>query len=577
MESSFLSKVVAALDLLPMIWLGEGLLQLLGERPNWAAEEFDCFAAPNKPIHAETISPFLENFLVDATAFWQSDESKPLRSGAWTASGKTGRGLQLEAIALKIDSHPVLLVESLEIGNADKFQWLQKARQEQLDIEAERKLANHQLISARFYDALTGLPNRDFFLAQLERAYEAYKEDPRRPFSLAVINLDHFQRVNNSLGNVAGDQVLIKVARRIQACLRSPDLLTRYSSDEFCLLLHDSTEQRAVQVVKRTLAAIHQPLLADQRSINISASAGICQTEPWYHNSRDILRDASLALNQAKTQGKSQYAVFDRRMRTRAFELWNLENALEYAIERNELQLWYQPIVNARSRCVESFEALIRWHHPEYGRISPGKFIPLAEKSGLVLKIDDWVLTQVCQTLKKWQTAGKTNVHVNVNISARHFTEGTLFSAVKDAIAAYNISPHSIRLELTESSLLADTDTAVETLKQIKSLGLEVAIDDFGTGYASLGYLQALPLDQLKIDGYFVEMMSTNGPTIVNTIIELAHDLGYGVTAERVETVEQYETLRQLGCDTLQGYLFSKAIPAMDAQNLIGSEVIISH
>ncbi|MEO1620708.1 MAG: bifunctional diguanylate cyclase/phosphodiesterase, partial [Cyanobacteria bacterium J06632_3] len=357
---------------------------------------------------------------------------------------------------------------------------------------------------------------------------------------------------------------------------RQQDIPGRSGADEFSILLSDiESEQEAEIIVERILASIRLPLLIDLQKICLTASAGIALSTSQHHSSLDMLRDANIAMHHAKALGKGQYAVFDPEMRTEAFELWNLEGALRLALEQDELQLWYQPIVNANNSCIESFEALLRWHHPSYGWVSPGRFIPLAEEAGLIVEVDSWVINRACQTLKNWQTTGNRPVQVNINISARHFTDGDLLRTLQQAIAHHGINPQQLRLEITEGSLVQDAAIAVNTLTQIKSLGISVALDDFGTGYASLSYLQDLPLDDLKIDGYFVETMADHSVDVINTIIDLAHKLGLNVTAERVETFEQYKMLKQLGCDTVQGYLFSKALPESAARGLIGSEVIV--
>lgn len=612
MTSPLLSSILSTLNILVLeSHTGEAqhtkeTLNVVGLPPEWASREFSCFQAEDtldsdaagirapedgtsdaettetkttsNAISAEAFSPFLENFLIDAQAFWQKQSSETLRSGIWTEIGLTGQDIFLEAIALYLDGHHLLLIEATDADNgSEKFRWLQTARQEQLDFISERKLAANKLIHATFYDRLTGLPNRSLFLSQIETIFEQYKWNPRRPFALVVLNLDRFQQLNSSLGSVAGDQVLITIANRIQHCLRKHDVPVRFGADEFGILLTSiGTAEEAATIVQRILTVLQRPILVDGNKTYLTATAGIALSETWYKSSRDLLRDASLAMHQAKTLGRGRYTVFNRDMRARAFELWNLESELHSAIARQELQLVFQPIVNAKSNHIESFEALIRWRHPEQGWISPAKFIPLAEETGLIIAIDAWVLNTACQAIQQWSNQKSDNIRVNVNISARHFAEETLFETVRDVIAIWQIPPSCLRLEITESSLLGNATVAIRTLTQLKALGIQIAIDDFGTGYASLSYLQDLPLDLLKIDGYFIEMMEANGSDIVQTIIELAHKLGFGVTAERVETLAQFNTLKQLGCDTVQGYLFSRPIPSADAHNLLGTEVIVS-
>ncbi|MGB3768515.1 MAG: bifunctional diguanylate cyclase/phosphodiesterase [Phormidesmis sp.] len=578
MEGLLLSKILSTLEVLPLEWHGNRQLSVLGELPSWAKQEFDCFEQPDAAlVSINQFSLFLENFMVDAQEFWQAQSVSALKSGAWTEIGRSGKEIHLEAIALYIKSKQrnrhILLIESVARSD-EKFQWLQTAREEKLNFISERKIAATKTLSATFYDSLTGLPNRKLFLSQLSSFFEASQVGDRTPFTLVIVNIDRFQNLNSSLGTVSGDRVIQTLADRIRGCLRSFDVPGRFGGDEFGVLIGETEQmQDAVAVVRRLLQAISEPIVIEGRPIALTASAGVAICSAHYEHSRDLLRDAGLAMHRAKALGKGRYALFNHQMRSHALELWNLETALRLAISNNELQLWYQPIVDINTRQVESFESLIRWQHLEYGWVSPDKFIPLAEESGLITAIDKWVLQTACNTIAQWQREIGKTVKLNVNISSRHFSENDLFESVRDAIATTGISPSALCLEITESSLLTDTKAAIRTLNRLKGLGVEIAIDDFGTGYASLSYLQDLPLNKLKIDGYFIEMMSINGSSIVETIITLSHQLGFGVTAERVETIEQYETLQQLGCDTVQGYLFSQPVPKAAARSLINVEL----
>ncbi|MEM6449232.1 MAG: bifunctional diguanylate cyclase/phosphodiesterase [Cyanobacteria bacterium P01_D01_bin.105] len=603
-DGLLLSHLFSALNLLVLECTGpaqQHQLRVIGQIPEWAAQRLACFGQSSasitserseteqikaENITADKISPFLENFLYDADIFWQAsssqapssqmDQSPYLRSGVWSEADNEGTDLQLEAIALSNNSRNIILIEYLDGDQSEKFQWLQQARQNQLNFIAAQKEAAGQLRNATSYDKLTGLPNRSLFLSELENSFEVSQWSHTRQFALVILNLDRFQLLNNSLGSEIGDQVLIAVANRIQSCLRQFDIPVRFSSDEFGILLDRiETEQGAKVIVERLLESINQPFIINDNKTHFTASAGIVLSAPWYHHSRDLLRDASLAMQEAKLKARGHYTVFRRDMRTRAFEQWSLESALDNAIEKNELTLFYQPIVSLSNNRVEGFEALIRWQHPTKGTISPAKFIPLAESSGHILAIDHWVLQEACRTIQQWRHQTGSKAYLNINISPQHFETSHLFRAVQSAIQQFHIPPNSICLEITESCLLEDTQTVVKTLNQLKALGVQVAIDDFGTGYASLGYLQDLPLDKLKIDGYFIEMMKSNGSDIVNTVVELAHRLNFNVTAERVETVEQYQTLQQLGCDMGQGYLFAKPLPSEEAQSFINAQVVV--
>jgi len=582
-DSALLSNVLSTLNLIVLecaeptdTSAKAHLLSVIGQLPRWASEEFDCFDVASLTVVAEQFSPFLDNFIYDARSFWQEKPSPFLRSGVWTETNAADTEITLEAIALSIDNRSIILIERLETARSEKFRWLQTARENQLSFIEERKETASQIRNATSYDSLTGLPNRSLFISQLETLFEASQWSRDSQFALIVLNLDRFQLLNNSLGSEMGDQVLIAVANRIRKCLRQFDIPVRFSSDEFGILLGKvENEAAAAAIAQRLLETINQPFVINNAKTYFTASAGIAISAPWYRHSRDLLRDASLAMQAAKLNHRGDYVMFQRGMRTRAFELWNLESALDTAIENNELTLFYQPIVSLTSNKVEGFEALIRWNHPQKGHIPPAKFIPLAEDSGRILAIDNWVLKEACQTIHQWQQLSSSSACLNINISPQHFDKGDLFEAVQSAMQQSNIPPHAICLEITESCLLRDTQAVIDTLNRIKELGVQVAIDDFGTGYASLSYLQDLPLDKLKIDGYFVEMMKSNGSDIVNTVVELAHRLQFNVTAERVETVEQYQLLKQLGCDMGQGYLFSKPLPSQEAQSFIGAQVVV--
>ncbi|MEL6491318.1 MAG: bifunctional diguanylate cyclase/phosphodiesterase [Cyanobacteria bacterium J06621_3] len=581
MENSLLDQIFSALKIMTLEVTADGTLTVISDLPDWLAQEFGELQTAEGHFEAETFSSFLSNFIIDAQTFWNESSDQLLRSGIWTETARSGRDITLEAIALSLEDkqqqRKIILVQSSELLVSEKFQWLQAAREAQLDIASKQKEAEEQLFHATYYDTLTDLPNRSLFTARLEACFEKSQWQTDIRFAVIVINIDRFQALNNSLGTAAGDHVLVTVAKRICDCLRQPDIPVRFGSDEFGILLAQiESEQAVINIVERLLESISQPLLIDGGKTQLTASAGIAFNEDWYQYSRDLLRDAMIALQQAKAVGRGRYRVFNREMRSQAFELWNLESALRTALERDELQLCYQPIVDLKTQRIERFEALARWQHPTHGSIPPSKFIPLAEESGLIVELDSWALRTACGTIRQWQQSKGQTAQFNVNISPQHFSEGNLLASIRSVVAAAEIPPSALCLEITESSLLTNPKAVITVLNQLKDLGVTIAIDDFGTGYASLSYLQDLPLDMLKIDGYFIKMMESSSTEIIQTIINLGHKLGLSITAEQVETVSQYKTLKQLGCDTVQGYLFSRPVPVLDAQSLMNAEVIIS-
>ncbi|MEO0758369.1 MAG: bifunctional diguanylate cyclase/phosphodiesterase [Cyanobacteria bacterium J06648_16] len=566
MEGSLLQKILSALKILSLEKIDDERFVVIGDLPTWAEDTFECLSNTNIPFTAAAFSSFFENFLIDAELFWREKSAKFLRSGVWVETGKSDKEISLEAIALYLDQRQIVLVEASEAGKSEKFRWLQTARQEQLNIISERKIAETQLLSAKLYDALTGLPNRAFFLSQLETQFERSLWSHQSTFALALLNLDRFKALNHNLGPTDSDRVLAAVADRIRRCIRRDDVPVRFGADEFGVMLTSTASRDDVlAIVQRLQDQIAQPIKIDTQALMLTACIGIAMSDEGYHNARDLLRDASIAMHQAKALGSGRSVLFDRGMRQRALEVWSLETDLRQALAQDQLEVWYQPIVSLRSRQTVGFEALLRWQHDSHGWISPAKFIPLAEETGLVCEIDRWVLRRVCQTLKTWKQDGSTPC-VNVNISALHLVNNGLIDTVRSVLKETQTAPQQIRLEITESSLLVDMNLATSVLSQLRQLGVEIAIDDFGTGYASLNYLQTLPVDKLKIDGYFTETILTRGTDVVGTIIDLAHRLELEVTAERVENIEQLQSLEQLGCDTIQGYLISRPLPAAEAQ-----------
>lgn len=597
MTGSILEKILSALKILSLEWTPQRQLVALGRPPVWAKDEFDCLATPDLAFEAADLSPFLDNFVIDAEEFWQEQSNEFLRSGFWSETLASGQEVRLEAVALYLEGRYIILVESSDESYSESFKWLQTARQERLHFISERKIAATKLISATFYDSLTGLPNQAFFASQLNQFFErqlpsdpdqqgspsAYSpanatsapDSPGETFAVMILNLDRFQTLNDSLGRGAGDRLLVAFAERIRSCIGIDDIPVRFGGDEFGILLGGLEDpQAALATVQHISDSLNQPFNLsgkelDSQETYISTSVGVALYDPHYHKPRDLLRDAGIAMHQAKSLGRGRYVMFDRTMQARALELWSLESDLRRALKQGELEVFYQPLVSLHSHRVESFEALVRWRHPQKGWIAPGEFIPMAEETGLILELDSWVLNQACAVIQAWQAIATTPITVNVNLSSRHFSETPLLKNVQHILDTSQASPNNLKLEITESFLLGDTQAATQTLHQLRGLGIKISIDDFGTGYASLGYLQDLPVDNLKIDGYFIDTMASNNNEIVNTIITLSHNLGINVTAERVETAEQYRQLKALGCDYIQGYLITRALPAAEAASFI--------
>ncbi|MGB3789737.1 MAG: EAL domain-containing protein [Phormidesmis sp.] len=585
--------ILAALNILSLEWQGNNLLTVVGLLPEWVLEDFEGVWSEEEPYETEPFeaaefSPFLENFVMDAQQYWEEGHSEPMRSGIWTEVGTSGQEIHLEAIALLVNERPMILIESAELAVVEKTDWLQTARQAQLENLLQRKLAAAQIIKATVYDSLTALHDRAAFISQLNSRFDTSQWSEQRQFAVIVLNLERFSHLNNSMGSAAGDQVLTMTANRIRECLRKHDVAARFNSDEFGILVNYTERDRdVITLVKRLLAKIAEPFLLEGQSVRVSASVGIATREDWHEQAQEVLSDADLAMRQARKVGEEKrkgsggnYVLFQREMRSRTLESWNLASELQHAIERCELELWYQPVINLATHRPESFEALIRWIHPAQGLISPDTFLPIAEASGLILDIDQWVLNRACQTLQQWQNKTSQPVKLTVNFSDASFAQTDWFMRVKKAIRRFEIMPESLCLEISERLLLERNQERNQqmttTLAQLKTLGIAMTIDDCSTGYASLDFLRDLALNKLKIDGCFIEAMQTDKTGIVATIIELAHRLNYGIAAKKVETVEQYRALKALGCDAIQGYFFSQPVSIADAQSLISNKFVVS-
>lgn len=438
----------------------------------------------------------------------------------------------------------------------------------------ERKALEAELVRQAFHDDLTGLPNRALFL---DRMTQASARSDRSGVAMAVLflDLDNFKRINDSLGHQAGDALLVEVAKRLQTCVRASDTVARLSGDEFTVLLENVDDVLAVAAVTRKiLTAIRAPFTIEDRNVFSSASIGLTLRHPGQGTSDDAMRDADVAMYRSKARGKDRFEIFDQSMHARALEQLELELELRQAIERDELVLHYQPITVLASGELAGFEALIRWQHPVRGLVPPLQFIPLAEETGLIVTIGAWALDTACRQAAIWNRE-RLNIaaplSISVNLSARQFQDPALVERVSTALAASDLDPACLTLEITESAVMVDPESVVVVLHSIAALGVQIAIDDFGTGYSSMAYLTRFPVQQLKIDRSFVSGLGSepDDTAIVAATVGLAHALGIQLVGEGVETGQQAAALRALGCQLAQGYLFSKPVPTQDVDYLI--------
>jgi diguanylate cyclase (GGDEF)-like protein/PAS domain S-box-containing protein len=431
----------------------------------------------------------------------------------------------------------------------------------------ERKRAEDQLMHNALHDDLTGLPNRALFVDRLDRLMRQSERNPSNMFAVAFLDLDRFKVINDSLGHLVGDELLVSIGQRLAGCLRQGDTVARLGGDEFALLLdnvHDISD--ATRVAERVLADLEQPFMVSGHEVFSNVSIGIALSSGGYKRPEDILRDADTAMYRAKSEGRSRYEVFDRNMHDKAMHVLQFETDLRRALDRNELMLYYQPIVTLADGKITGFEALLRWKHPKRGIVAPDDFIPLAEETGLIVPIGWWVLEEACQQLRKWNTRFSPPhlFSVSVNLSAKQFLQGDLLEQIDAILWRTGMDATRLQLEITESVVLRHEKSVTSTLAALRERGIQLCLDDFGTGYSSLSYLHAFPIDTLKIDRSFVGQINTadSTPGLVETIVALSRNLGMHAVAEGVETSEQLEFLRRLGPQFAQGFFFSAALAA---------------
>ncbi len=438
---------------------------------------------------------------------------------------------------------------------------------------SDRKRAEEELVKSALYDPLTGLANRALFAERLRHASGLAARGDYH-FAVLLLDLDRFKFVNDSLGHEFGDKLLIGIARRLEKCLRPGDTVARLGGDEFTILLHNINEASdAGTVAERIHREMALRFQLGGHDVFTSASIGIALSMPEYSGCKgDMLRDADIAMYRAKGLGRARFAVFNQEMHAQAAASLELEGQLRKALGRREFVVHYQPIVALESGKIISCEALVRWKHPTRGLLPPGEFISLAEETGVITSLGEWVLQTACQQAKKWQEAGLPALSVAVNLSARQFRGGGLCDTVKNALEASGLEPERLELELTESVIMDGAEEAAVTLRTLKGIGVRLSLDDFGTGYSSLSYLKRFPFDTLKIDRSFVSELprKSQDAAIATAIITLAHGLKLSVLAEGIETAEQYEFLKNQGCDEAQGYLMSRPIPAEQFTTLLG-------
>ncbi len=427
------------------------------------------------------------------------------------------------------------------------------------------------------YDRLTGLPNYNLLFTYIEQEICFARQQPNYEFTILFIDINRFKVINSSLGRILGDRLLVAISERLQECLRSQDFIARMGNDEFAILLSNVEHlEYATSVAERIYRELSIPFNLNGYEVFIEASIGIAPGDREYTQPENLLRDAELAVSDAKRHKKSHYQIFNQSMRGKALTLLQLENDLRRAIKRKEFLLHYQPIVSLANDKIQGFEVLVRWRHPEKGLIAPGEFISLAEETGLIVPLGFWVLKQACSQMRAWQIqyGGLATWKVSVNISSKQLALPNFVAQVKQILQETELDPHNLKLEITESSLVEDAESTIIILKELKAMGIEFSLDDFGTGYSSLSYLHRFPFDTLKIDRSFVSSINNEDKLgIVRAIVTLARNLGMDTIAEGIETVKQLAQLKALKCEYGQGYFLSKPMDKEIIEHIIASEI----
>jgi diguanylate cyclase (GGDEF)-like protein/PAS domain S-box-containing protein len=534
---------------------GYALEEVLGKSPRLLQGPLSGRTGPDriraalkewKPVEVELL-----NYRKDGSTFWVELSISPVcdEKGWYTH----WISVQRDVTERKKNEEIVALMRSTNLQNEALMQEIR-----------ERKLIEAKLSHVAFHDDLTGVRNRSFLMEALKTSLDRAQSRPDYKAAVIYIDLDGFKAVNDAFGHSFGDLLLIEISRRIRACARLQDTVARLGGDEFILLIDDQQSAGdALEVGNRLREAIHQPVHLSGNILTVTASVGISQVNRSYSESENVLRDADIAMYRAKRNGNVGCVLFDESMHEKSVADLQLKVQLNAALERDEFELFYQPLVDLRDRSVRGVEALIRWNHPERGMLSPGEFIAQAEEMGLIVEIGLWVLRRACTDFRLLLDASPTAIHLNVNVSSRQLDDPEFLGDLIRAIEESAIDPALLQLEITESVFLKNAELAGMLFRQIRELGVKIAFDDFGTGYSSLSYVDKYPIDILKIDQSFVQKMcgSTVNANIVQMVIRLARAAGMSVSAEGVETEEQAVLLQKYGCTLAQGYLFSRPQP----------------
>ena len=544
--------------------LGEGIFHQV-----WTADATGQFDY----VNARTLEYFQRTSVEMIGAEWQNvvhsdDIGECLRR--WSHSIKTGDFYEMEFRLLRHDGiyrwHKARATCGRD-ANGKIVQWFGT----NTDID-DQKQSEEKLNYYARHDTLTDLPNRAEFMSHLRSAVERAETNPVARFAILFLDLDRFKVVNDSLGHLVGDKLLRSIADRLRKCVRPGDVVARLGGDEFTILLNRTGGvPDVVQIAERVQRNLAKPFQIDSYEVFTSASIGIIVSNDIMREPEDFLRDADTAMYRAKDAGKARYEIFDREMHVRNINLLQIETDMRHAIARGEFEVQYQPIVNLESGSIREFEALIRWRHPEQGLLGPDEFVSVAEETGMIVPIGEWILREACLQTVRWQNQFSFPLAISVNLSAKQLRHPSLTESVAAILHETGLNPHQLKLEVTETNVMEHSEKSLSVLQTLDSIGISLSTDDFGTGYSSLSYLQRFPFDRLKIDRSFIDKMcgDKTSEAIVKTILMLGENLGIEVVAEGIETEQQLDMLRHLGCRLGQGYLFSKPVGVTGVEKLL--------
>ncbi|MEM8778115.1 MAG: EAL domain-containing protein [Cyanobacteria bacterium P01_G01_bin.49] len=476
---------------------------------------------------------------------------------------------QLEEVLARVSTHLALKEARYQLQQLN-LELEERVKQRTSDLEVAQKQLNYET----FHDNLTQLPNRLLFLERVEGARKRNQEEETYLFAVLLLDLDRFKVINESDGHAVGDLLLIAVSRKLETLVGPTDTVARLGGDEFAILLDPIDDvNEALRMTQQIKTALTSKFPLQERSVFTSSSIGLALSLPTYQSAEEILRDADIAMSRAKQQGKGRYEIFNQQMHFQALQLLELETDLQHAIERQEFQVYYQPIMDLHQIKLVGFEALIRWPHPTKGYISPGKFIPVAEDTGLIIPIGQIVLNHVSSQIKTWQKQfpRTTVLKIGINLSSQQLKDPEIIKQIDRILEKNGLTSENLKVEITETLLVENTNFAAVLLRQLKERQIKICLDDFGTGYSSLSYLHQFPVDTLKIDQSFVNCIGKpeEKSEIIQSIITLAHNLGMDVVAEGIETQEQLTYLQSLQCDYGQGYFFNRPLSPEDVVKLL--------